>query len=80
MLIEAETHLGDVQALERKCAAKARDLGVIRTVLLVADTRRNRQVIRDHPELTDRFPIGTRACLAELAHATDPGGDCLIVL
>ena len=27
ILIEAETHLDDIQAIERKAAAKARDLG-----------------------------------------------------
>jgi transcriptional regulator with XRE-family HTH domain len=80
ILIEAETHLGDIQSLERRCAAKARDLGASRLVLLVADTRHNRQVIRDHRELLERFPIGTRACLARLANGHDPGGDALVIL
>jgi hypothetical protein len=80
VLIEAETHLTDFQALERKIGAKARDLGAVRVVLLVADTRHNRQVIRDHPELVERFPIGTRACLAALRDGRDPGGDCLVIL
>lgn len=80
ILIEAETRLDDLQAVERKGAAKARDLGAIWFVLLVADTRHNRQVIRDHPELLERFPIGTRACLARLANGHDPGGDALVIL
>lgn len=80
LLVEAETHLGDIQSLERRCAAKARDLGASRTILLVADTRHNRQVIRDHPELLERFPIGTRPCLARLAKGEDPGGDALVIL
>lgn len=79
-LVEAETHLGDIQALERRASAKARDLGAARTVLLVAHTRHNRQVIRDHPELKERFPVGTRECLARLTRGVDPGGDCLVVL
>jgi hypothetical protein len=80
ILIEAETHLHDIQAIERKAAAKARDLGAVSLVLLVADTRHNRQVIRDHPELRERFPVGTRACLAKLARGEDPGGDALVIL
>ena len=80
VLIEAETHLGDLQAIERKGAAKARDLGAVRFVLLVADTRHNRHVIREHPELRQRFPIDTRTCLSRLAKGLDPGGDALVIL
>lgn len=80
ILVEAETRLDDLQAIERKGAAKARDLGAIRLVLLVADTRHNRQVIRDHPELKERFPIDTRTCLASLGRGEDPGGDALVIL
>ena len=80
VLIEAETHLADVQALERKGAAKARDLGAARLILLLADTRHNREVARLHPELRERFPIGTRVCLAALREGRDPGGDALVFL
>ena len=80
ILVEAETHLGDLQALERKGAAKQRDLGAIRLVLLVADTRHNRAVIERHPELRERFPVRTRACLAAISRGQDPGGDCLVIL
>jgi len=38
ILVEAETHLDDIQALERAIAAKARDMGLERAMLLVADT------------------------------------------
>jgi transcriptional regulator with XRE-family HTH domain len=80
ILIEAETRIDDLQAIERKGAAKARDLGAVRLVLLIADTRHNRQVMRDHPELRARFPIDTRTCLARLAAGHDPGGDALVIL
>ena len=79
-LVEAETRIGDVQALERAIAGKQRDLGVGRVILLVADTRHNRQLIARVPELARRFPVGTRACLAALARGRDPGGDCLVIL
>jgi hypothetical protein len=79
-IVEAETRLGDVQALERGISAKQRDLQVARVILLAADTRHNRHVIASVPELTRRFPVGTRACLAALTRGRDPGGDCLLVL
>ncbi len=79
-IVEAETHLDDIQALERGIAGKQRDLGVARVILLVADTRHNRTVIARVAELRRRFPIGTRACLAALASGRDPGGDALVIL
>jgi transcriptional regulator with XRE-family HTH domain len=79
-MVEAETYLGDIQALERGISAKQRDLQIARVILLVADTRHNRHVIANVPELTRRFPIATRACLAALTRGRDPGGDCLLVL
>jgi transcriptional regulator with XRE-family HTH domain len=79
-LVEAETHLHDIQALERSIAGKQRDLGASRVVLLVSDTRHNREVIRDVAELRRRFPIATRACLAALGRGRDPGGDAHVIL
>jgi transcriptional regulator with XRE-family HTH domain len=80
VLVEAETHIDDIQALERGIAAKQRDLGVARVILLVADTRHNRAIIEGVPELRRRFPIGTRACLFALTQGRDPGGDALVIL
>ena len=79
-LVEAETYLGDVQLVERRAAAKQRDLGADRLILLVADTRHNREVIRLHPELRERFPIDTRTCLHRLGQGLDPSGDALVIL
>jgi transcriptional regulator with XRE-family HTH domain len=79
-LIEAETHLADIQALERGIAGKQRDLGVARVILLVADTRHNRTVISHVSELRARFPVGTRACLSALAQDRVPTADALVVL
>ncbi len=80
VMVEAETHLNDIQTLERGIAGKQRDLGVERVILLVADTRHNRAVIAGVPELGRRFPIGTRACLAAVARGLDPGGDGLVIM
>jgi transcriptional regulator with XRE-family HTH domain len=79
-LVEAETRLDDIQRLERKVAAKARDLGLALVILLVADTRHNREVIGMHPELGVAFPIITRACLAAISKGRKPPGNCLVVL
>ena len=79
-IVEAETRLADVHATERRLAAKARDLGVDRVILLVLDSRHNRDVIAMTPELSRRFPVGTRDGLWALRRGRDPGGDCLIRL
>lgn len=80
VLIEAETHVSDVQLVERRSSAKARDLGAIRLILLIADTRHHWTLLRDHPEVRERFPVGTKAALAALRGGRDPGADGLIVL
>lgn len=80
ILVEAETRVTDTQAVERKSLLKKRDLGAARLILLFADTPNNRKVLDLHPELRERFPIGTRRCLAALARGEDPGGDCLVML
>lgn len=48
--VEAETRISDVQALERRLALKLRDGGVDLLVLVVADTRHNREVLSLHRE------------------------------
>ncbi len=79
-MVECETRLDDIQALQRRIAAKARDLGARRVILLVFDSRHNREVAQTTPELHRHFPIGTRAALGALSRGEDPGGDCLIFL
>lgn len=79
-MVEAETRLNDLQALERRIRAKQRDLGVRRVILLVADTRHDRSVLAAHPEVVERFPVSTRACLAALRDGRDPGGDAIVLL
>lgn len=79
-IVEAETRLDDVQAVVRRLRAKQRDLGTKRAILLFADTRHNRDVLRDVPVLRDEFPIRPRACLLALGRDEDPGGDCLLLM
>lgn len=80
VIVEAETRLGDVQALERRIGAKQRDLGATRCLLLVTDSRHNRDVVRDTPWLVTRFPVQARRCLASLARGQIPDGDALVFL
>jgi transcriptional regulator with XRE-family HTH domain len=79
-LVEAETHLGDFQALERRIFAKARDIGADRVVLLLADTRHNRRLVDEVPGISERFPVDTRSWFLAVANANDPGGDALVIL
>ncbi len=79
--VEAETRLRDAQATARRIGLKARDGGVDHVVLLLADTRRNREalaVARD--ALRGAFPLDSRAMLAALAAGTDPGTSGIIIL
>lgn len=79
--VEAETRPSDLQAVERALAAKARDSGVDRVILLVSDTHANRGLIRRNiATLRQTFPLDTRATLAALAMARDPGASGLVIL
>lgn len=79
--VEAETHISDWQALERRLALKQRDAGAPHLLLLVADTRHNRAVTRAAAvELASRFPVTARRALAALDKGEHPGGSALILL
>jgi transcriptional regulator with XRE-family HTH domain len=56
--VDAETRLHDVQALLRRLALKARDSGVDHVLLVVADTRSNRQAVAAATDLLRAtFPV-----------------------
>jgi transcriptional regulator with XRE-family HTH domain len=79
--IEAETRLGDLQALQRRAQLKKRDAGLDRLVLLVADTRSNRMVLEEHRELLrGSFPLDTRAILRAFRAAHAPTDDGIAIL
>jgi transcriptional regulator with XRE-family HTH domain len=78
---DAETRLHDSQQLLRRVALKRRDGGNPRIVLLVNETRDNRQVLEDADEsLRAEFPADTRHALAALDDGLDPGADTLVCL
>jgi hypothetical protein len=79
--VEAETRLRDVQALLRRVAAKRRDGAADRLVLVVADTRTNREVVRvAQPEFVAAFPADARTAWSALAAGLPPPGDSLILV
>lgn len=78
--VDAETRIRDVQALERRTALKRRDTGTDRVILLIADTRANRAVLRSlGGPLVDGALPGS-VILAALRAGRDPGGSGVILL
>ena len=79
-MVEAETHLTDVQATERKIHLKQRDAGMPRVIVLLRGTRHNRRVLVESAGLRRAFPLSTRQVLGALRVGRDPGGDGIVVL
>lgn len=79
--IEAELRPDDLQALERRLGLKLRDGGVDRMILVLADTRHNRGLLRLAGEdLRGLFPLQGREAIAALSSSTDPGCNLLILV
>jgi hypothetical protein len=79
--IDAETRLRDVQAVQRRCEFKWRDGSVDRLVLVVADTRHNRAVLREHRvALHSTFPGDTAEVMAALRRGRVPVRNGVVVL
>ena len=57
------------------------DDNVARVILLIADTRRNREVLREFRELIDaRYPLDKRGVMRELRNGRIPEQSGLVVL
>lgn len=79
--VEAESRLGDFQALERRVALKQRDGHLDRVILLVADTRHNRTVVRSlGAALVSPFPVPGRRALELLAAGVPPDAGTIVLL
>jgi hypothetical protein len=79
--VEAETRVGDTQALERRVALKQRDGAADCVVLLLADTRHHRILLEvAGAGLRAAFPMQQRAALAALRDGRSPAGNALILL
>lgn len=79
--IEAETRPNDLQAASRRAVLKKRDAELDRLILLLADTRANRELLALHREdLRAGFPLDSRAILAALTRGEAPSEDGIVVL
>jgi len=81
VVIDAESRLRDIQALSRRIALKARDDQAEVVVMLAADTRHNRHVLRlAAADLAGMFPVRGPALLSALAVGARPRGSGIVVL
>ncbi|HEY4189131.1 MAG TPA: hypothetical protein VGM28_01800 [Candidatus Limnocylindrales bacterium] len=80
--MEAETHVYDAQALERRIELKLRDDPRARTVLLVASrTRHNRQVVDEHRQsFRGLFPLDGGSILRALGAGRIPEAGGILLL
>ena len=79
--VEAETRIGDGQALERKLALKLRDDPDGHLILLVSDTRSNRAALAAlAPGLDAMLPRSTREILSALTAGCEPQGSGIAII
>jgi hypothetical protein len=79
--VEAETHVRDLQALERRLALKQRDSGTSLVILVLADTRHHRELIAGAGiALRSAFPTSARAALWSLRRSEPPGSSAVVLL
>jgi transcriptional regulator with XRE-family HTH domain len=79
--VDAETHLHDLQALQRRCETKLRDGSADRLVLLVAATVHNRRVLREHRQaLSSTLPLDTGPVMAALDTFELPHANGIVIL
>ncbi len=80
--IEAETRVGDLQALQRRIALKLRDdAGSDHALLLLANTRHNRTIVRENlAALQSDFPVDGGPALEAIGAGQSPGGNSIVLL
>ena len=81
VMIEAFTRLANAQSQLRAVHLKARDLGVGRVVIVLAESAANRRALAEAADvIAADFPLGTRAVLRALTEGRDPGANGIVVL
>jgi transcriptional regulator with XRE-family HTH domain len=81
MPVEAETRWLDTQGQMRRLMLKLRDSGLEHVVLVLADTKRNRESLAVAASImVAEFPIPPRMALAALAAGEHPGGSACVFL
>ena len=79
--VEAETRPRDLQAVQRRLALKLRDdASVSAVVLLLSDTRYNRELLKSHGSvLRADYRVDVDAMWRALADGRDPGGSGVVL-
>ncbi len=81
MPVEAETRWLDAQSQTRRLMLKLRDSGFEHVLLVLADTKRNRDAFAMAGSiLMAEFPISARKALAALGAGEHPGGSACVLL
>jgi transcriptional regulator with XRE-family HTH domain len=79
--VEAESRLIDGQAQFRRISLKLRDSGLAHVLIVLADTRRNRDALASLGSvLVTDFPIAPRRALAALSAGHHPGGSAIVLM
>jgi len=79
--VEAETLPRDAQAIHRRNQLKLRDGRLDGVLLVLPDTRRARDFVRQAlPELRDAYPVPGERALGLLRAGVDPGGSSIILV
>lgn len=79
--VEGETRFRDMQALDRRLALKERDGGMDLLLLVVLDSRANREALRAHADwVGQRFPVPGARARELLGAGVSPGGNALLLL
>lgn len=79
--VDAETHLGDVQAVIRRTLIKQRDSSAGCVLLLLAESSHHRRLVESFgAELAAQFLISPRRSLAALRAGRAPEGNAILVL
>lgn len=79
--VEAVVHVHDWQALDRRISLRRRDSGIQLVILVLADTRHNRAVLRSlGPDLTTGFPLSGATALAALRAGRLPGSSAIVLV
>ena len=78
--VEAETRLGDIQAMDRRLHLKKRDSFADRLILVISDTRPNRDVLRLHREALRGSTRSTRGRCSALSRSEMPSADGIVLI
>jgi transcriptional regulator with XRE-family HTH domain len=79
--VDAESRLHDVQACIRRTALKQRDDNRPVVILLVADTRHNRRILRlVSADLESDYPVRSADALKALGTCERPAGSAIVLL